>query len=266
MRGVRKTLIFIDDTDRRTFLKILAVAIERYACLCFTYCLMGNHYHLVIQSPRNNISCFMQYIGGRYGRYFNRRHGYTGHVYEGRFDSPVIEGGPHLGNAIAYVARNPVKAKLVKNAADWKWSSYRAIAGMCACPKFLTVDWLGDVFPAKDIAASRRLFSTAVHTDDDQIELEDALVHGSIEFRKHAREVIGATLYQARLPRCLRAVARPPLPELFAGIKKPERRHRIIRAHVVHGYLLTEIARYLELHPTTISRILNRAGSYRDVV
>lgn len=262
LRGVRKTTIFVDEVDRRKFLKFLAVAIERYGCVCFAYCLMGNHYHLVLQTPRRNISLVMQYLDGQYARYFNRRHGTCGHVYEARFDSPLIEDGRYLGNAIAYVARNPVEAQLVKNAADWKWSSYRATLGMCACPKFLTVDWLGHVFPANDVAASRRLFRIAVHTDDDPMEFDDVLVHGSIEFRRHVRDVIGATLYKARLPRSFRAVAQPPLVELFTGIRKSERRSRIIRAHVVHGYLLTEIARFLELHPTTISRILNRTGGY----
>lgn len=263
LRGVRKTRIFIDDVDRRKFLKILAAAIEKYGCLCFVYCLMGNHYHLVIQTPRNNISRFMQYLDSQYATFFNRRHRYTGHVYEGRFNSPVIEDGRYLGTSIAYVARNPVEAKLVKNAADWKWSSFRATVGKCACPKFLTLDWLSRVFEAESLAASRRLFSIAVHTDDGQIELEDAVIHGSAEFRKHVRKVIGATLYKARLPRSLRAVAQPPLEELFAGIKRRERRSHIIRAHVVHGYLLSEIARYLDLHPTTVSRIVNRTGSYR---
>ena len=262
MRGVRKTPIFTDDVDRQRFLKILATAIKKYGCICYAYCLMGNHYHLVIRTPRDNISLFMQYLDGEYGKYFNRRHHHTGHVYEGRYDGPLIDNGVYLGNAIAYVARNPVEAGLVKDAADWQWSSYRATVGKCACPGFLNTDWLSDVFQADDIAASRELFSMAVHNTSDQLEFDNEAVHGSAEFRTHVRKVIGATLYKARLPRSLRAIGRPPLNELFVGITKSNRRSCIIRAHVVHGYLLSEIARYLELHPTTISRIVNRTGDY----
>lgn len=263
LRGVRKTPIFIDDVDRRKFLKILAAAIERYGCICYAYCLMGNHYHLVIQTPRANVSRFMQFLDGEYAKFFNWRHRYTGHVYEGRFDSPLIEDGCYLGRAIAYVARNPVEAGLVNDAADWPWSSYRATIGRCACPGYLDVDWLPRVFEAESIEASRRLFSMAVHTSDDQITFEDDVIHGSAEFREGVRKIIGATLYKARLPRRFRAIAQPPLNELFSGMSKSERRSCIIRAHVVHGYLLSDIARYLELHPTTVSRILNRTGTYR---
>src|SRR5687768_11531227 len=161
LRGIRKTHIFIDDVDRRKFLKILAVAVERYACICFAYCLMGNHYHLVIQTPRANISRFMQFLDGEYAKFFNWRHRYTGHVYEGRFKSPLIEDGRYLGRAIAYVARNPVEAGLCKDAAHWRWRSHRATLGKCACPGFLNLEWLGRVFEAESIEASRRLYSMA---------------------------------------------------------------------------------------------------------
>ena len=262
-RGVRKTPLFIDDVDRRKFLKILATALERYACICYSYCLMGNHYHHIIQTPRGNISLFMQYLNGEYAKYFNWRHRYSGHVYEGRFRSPVIEDSHYLAGAIAYIARNPVEALLVKDAAHWKWSSYRAAMGKCACPKFLTLDWLSRLFAADTVEDSRRLFSAAVHKADLVGDVDVDIVRGGDEFRKHTRTVIGATLYRAELPRSFRAIAQPPLNELFDGIKKSDRRREIVRAQVVHGYMLSEIARYLDLHPTTISRIVNRTGSYR---
>lgn len=262
-RGVRKSTLFVDDVDHRKFLKILAAAVERYGCACFTYCLMSNHFHLVIQTPRKNISRFMQYVNSVYGKYFNWRHQYKGHVYESRFSAPVIEDSRYLASAIAYVARNPVEAMLVKNAADWKWSSYRATVGKCECPPFLTLDWLQRLFDASALKDSRRLFSIAVHTPNQCPDFDIDDVQGSSEFRRKVRKVIGATLYKVQLPRSYRAMAQPPLDELFAGVKKSQRRALILRAHVVHGYLLSEIARYLDLHPTTISRIVNRTGGYR---
>lgn len=260
-RGVRKNSLFIDDVDRRKFLRLLAATVARYGCLCFAYCLMSNHFHLVIQTPGANISRLMQYLNSQYASFFNWRHRYRGHVYEGRFHAPVIEDGRYLASAIAYVARNPVEASLVKDAAHWTWSSYRATVGKCACPKFLDVGWLPRLFQADTVAASRRLFSIAVHKDELESDI-DAVVRGSAEFRQAIKKVINATLYRAQLPRSFRAIAQPPLNELFDGVKKSERRTVILRAHVVHGYQLSEIARYLDLHPTTISRIVNRTGSY----
>ena len=263
-RGVRKSYLFVDDVDRRRFLKLVTVAVERYGCLCYAYCLMGNHFHLVIQTPRANISSFMQHLNGGYAKYFNWRHKYTGHVYEGRFKSPVIEDSLYLGNAIAYIARNPVEALLVKSAEEWKWSSYRATVGKCVCPGFLTLDWLSRAFQAESLEASRHLFSMAVDDGNGNEYLDHGqVVYGGARFHGKVRQAIGATLYRMELPRSFRAVAQPPLNELFAGAKRSERRTLILRAHVVHGYMLTDIARFLDLHPTTISRIVNRTGSYR---
>lgn len=261
MRGVRKSTLFIDDVDRRKFLRLIEATVERYGCLCFAYCLMSNHFHLIIQTLQPNISRLMQYLNSQYAKFFNWRHRYRGHAYESRFDASLIEDGNYLASAIAYVARNPVEALLVKDASHWKWSSYRATIGKCACPKFLTVDWLNRLFQADTLAESRRLLSLAVHKDDLDSDV-DPVVRGSAEFRQAIKKVIDATLYRAQLPRHVRSLAQPPLSELFDGIKKSERRSAIRRAHVVHGYLMSEIARYLDLHPTTISRIVNRTGSY----
>jgi putative transposase len=260
-RGVRKLPLFSDDVDRHKFLRLCAAIVTKYDCLCYSYNLMGNHYHVVLQTPRPNVSLAMQYLNGEYAKYFNRRHGHTGHVFGERFRSPLIEDSRYLLDAIAYVERNPVTAGLVSDAMNWQWSSYRAIMGRCNCPAFLTVDWLPGLLPG-DLETARRLFSAAVHKADSQDPgLPVAL--GGKEFQRGVRQVIGATLYQASLPRAFRALGRPPLDELLASVKRSERRAAIIRANVVHGYLLTEIARYLDLHPTTISRIVNRSGSYR---
>jgi hypothetical protein len=133
-----------------------------------------------------------------------------------------------------------------------------------AKPKFETLTWLRSLFPAGTLEESRRLLSEHVRKEpEDYPDLVRAAAEGPHEFKKNVRRVIGATLYRAALPRSYRAMARPPLTEVFAGVKRAERRQTIVRAHIVHGYLLTEIANFLELHPTTISRMVNQTGSYR---
>lgn len=262
-RGVRKSIIFIDDLDRRKFLRLLSAAVNRYGCVCYAYCLMGNHYHLVIHTPRPNFSRFAQYLNGEYAKYFNRRHGQKGHVYQGRCIALLIEDNHYLAAAIAYVARNPITANLVANAARWKWSSYRATVGKCACPRFLTIHWLPRVFSTKTIEAARRRLAADVHSADCSYDPDAEPVRGSEKFHKHARRVLGNSYYRMRVPRSFRAIGRPGLDELLAGVRKSDRRRLILRAQVAHGYLLSEVARYLDLHPTTISRILHRRGNYR---
>lgn len=261
-RGVRKLPLFIDDLDRHKFLRLCATIVKRYGCLIYCYNLMGNHYHAVIQTPRGNISRVMQYLNGEYAKYFNRRHECSGHVFGERFRSPLVEDSRYLVDAIAYIERNPVAAGLVSNAINWKWSSYRALVGRCTCPPFLSVDWLPRLLKSHSVAASRQLFSAVVHKSDEEDRMLP-IAFGGKDFQRSVRKVIGATLYETSLPRVFRAMGQPPLDEIFAGVKKADRRTAILRAHVVHGYLLTEIARYLDLHPTTISRIVNRTGSYR---
>jgi putative transposase len=262
-RGNRKQPIFADDRDRRRFLKIVAVALKKFGAECYAHSLMGNHFHKVIHTPRANIPQVMHHIDRLYAQYVNWRHSTTGHLFEAPYTAILIDDTLYLRNAIAYVLRNPVAAGLVGDAGDWRWSSYNAIMGK-APPTFETLTWLTSLFPADCLDESRQLLAQHVRKEPEEYaDLARAVAEGPYEFKKRVRQVIGSTLYQAALPRSYRALARPCLSEVFAGVKRAERRQTIVRAHVVHGYLLTEIANYLELHPTTISRIVNQAGSYR---
>jgi hypothetical protein len=129
---------------------------------------------------------------------------------------------------------------------------------------FLTLSWLPILYEGVSLDASRgRLAEHVAREQEEYADLVRAAVEGSDDFKTRARAVIGATLYRAALPRAYRSLGRPSLTELFAGIKRGERRGMILRAHIVHGYLLAEIARFLDLHPTTVSRIVNQTGSYR---
>jgi putative transposase len=262
-RGNRKERIFIDDVDRRRFLKITAAGLQKFGAECYVYCLMDNHFHQVIHTPRANISRIMQHIDGLYTQYENWRHKKTGHVLEGRFTGIVIDDESYLRNAIAYVLRNPLEAGIVKDAGDWQWSSYRAVMGY-ARPQFETLEWLKSLYGCDTLEEAREMLAEDVKKESDNYPgMEREAAEGSHEFKRRVRRIVGATLYRAALPRSYRALAQPPLSEVFAGVVRADRRQAIMRAHVVHGYLLTEIANYLGLHPTTISRIVNRTGSYR---
>jgi putative transposase len=145
-RGNRRQLIFLDDDDRRWFLRLFARAVEKYNWRCHAYCLMGNHMHLLIELEDETLSEGMQWLFGRYAQDFNWRHGYDGHVFQGRFKSESVESNWHLLELSRYIVLNPVRAGICAAAAEWPWSSYRAALGTIPIPPFLTVDWLLEQF------------------------------------------------------------------------------------------------------------------------
>ena len=115
-RGNRKSPIFADDDDRHQFIARLAEATVRYGIRCYALCLMNNHYHIVCDSPRGNLSDPMRYLNGVYTQDSNRRHQRTGHVFEGRFRSIVVQRESYLRRVVRYVVVNPVRAGIVADA------------------------------------------------------------------------------------------------------------------------------------------------------
>ncbi len=168
--------------------------------------------------------------------------------------------------AVAYVVMNPVDAGLVPHPRLWKWSSYRATAGMTAVPPHLSIDWLDSVFPAPTREESQRQYRAFFDWDYAPGEEWESPVVGSEKFRQSIRSFIGEKLHMASLPRSYRAVFRPSLEELFSGAVGATRAVVMQRAHVIHGYTMAEIARALQLHPASVSRVictLRRDGERR---
>ena len=128
-RGNARQPIFLDDIDRHSFFKNLERCIELHNLICHAYCLMDNHYHLLLETPDGNLSSAMRDVNGNYTQWFNTRHERVGHVLQGRYKAHVIEKEPYLLEVVRYIVNNPVRANLVTHPKDWKWSSYRSSAG-----------------------------------------------------------------------------------------------------------------------------------------
>ncbi len=157
------------------FLGQLARAVDRYGVICHAYCLMGNHYHLVLETPRANLPIVMRHVNGCYTRAFNATEGRVGHLFEGRYRAVLVEKDAHLLEIVRYVALNPTRARpaFCERPEEWPWSSYPALLGSVATPTWLTRDWLlGQLGASRDVARRRvkRFVDEGLASSDRAIE------------------------------------------------------------------------------------------------
>lgn len=146
-RGNAKAPTFLAETDYQAFLSGLAVGRRLDGLLCHAYCLMPNHYHLLLETPRANLDAAMHRLNSTYAIRFNRHHERTGHVFQGRYGAKLITTDSYARSVVRYIALNPVEAALCAAPEEWPWSSYAATAGLAAPEPFLTsrmADWFGD--------------------------------------------------------------------------------------------------------------------------
>jgi putative transposase len=262
-RGNARQAIFLDDADRQRFLRVIEQVVSRLHLLLHAYCLMDNHFHLVVETPEANLSTAMRQLNGVYTQAFNRRHGRVGHVLQGRFKAIVVDRDSYLLELCRYVVLNPVRASITRKPQTYPWSSYRATAGLEAVPPFLTVEWLLSQF-GRQRAAAQRKYQTFV---------AEGIGHGAPWEQVRGQVLLGSERFIERLapglrekhrlqeiPRQQRFATRPTLSQLFRTRDRTDRAHRntcIRRAHVEHGYSLTEIGAAVDLHYSTISRIVS---------
>lgn len=255
-RGNARQRIYQDDADRERFLATLAHVVDRYGWLCHAYCLMDNHYHLLIETPKANLSLGMRQINGLYTQTYNRRHRRVGHLFQGRFKGILVEKESHLLEMCRYVVLNPIRAKKVTHPREWEWSSYPATAGERSVPEFLTVDWILGQHGERYREAQKRYrayVAEGIGTPSPWEKLQGQIYLGGKEFvRKHQPDRV-----IREIPRRQSQAHRPGLKELFSGqqILDPV----ILEAYRRYGYRMSEIAEYLGVHYSTVSRRLKRA-------
>ncbi len=161
-RGNERREIFRSDDDRTEFLRILGRTVALYRWRLHAYVLMGNHYHLLLETPEPTLSRGMRQLNGLYTQGFNRRHRRVGHLFQGRFKAILVERDAHLLELARYVVLNPVRAGLARSASSWPWSSYRATAGVEKAPAWLETAATLDAFgpgPARATARYREFVS-----------------------------------------------------------------------------------------------------------
>lgn len=155
-RGNNQENIFKNDRDREKFLEYLQKANERFSIVCHTYCLMSNHFHLLVETAEPNLSRAMQWINVSYATYFNRKRGRHGHLFQGRFKAILIDADAYLKHLSRYIHLNPVRAKMVPRPSNYQWSSYSAFIGKSKTPPYLETDWLLSNFATSKEEAKRK--------------------------------------------------------------------------------------------------------------
>jgi len=258
-RGNAREDIFWDEGDRETFLEVYAQVSRRVNWMCHAYCLMSNHYHLVIETPEGNLSKGMRQLNGVYTQHANRTHGRTGHVFQGRFTAILVEREAYLLELCRYVVLNPVRAGLVRSAREWPWSSYRATAGQTASASWLTTDWVLGHFGRTRKgaeAAYREFVSEGRGQESIWAHRHQQVFLGSEGFITRMQKRITAHQNLSEVPRAQR---RAP-PKSLARYAKQNGTASEAMAHAFAsgGYTLKEIADYFGVHYSTVSRAVKR--------
>ncbi len=141
-RGDRREEIYDDEKDREKWLEILGHTCKRFNWRCYAYCLMDNHYHIIIETAEANLSKGMRQLNGVYTQYYNIRHKHAGHVFQGRYKGILVEQDAYLLELVRYVVLNPVRAGMTKSIGKWKWSSYKSMIGKVSAPLWFERDWI----------------------------------------------------------------------------------------------------------------------------
>jgi putative transposase len=263
-RGNRQEDIFVCDEDRQNFLQILGKTVFRYNWICHAYCLMNNHYHLLIETPDANLSLGMRQLNGMYTQFSNRSHKKVGHVFQGRFKSILVERDSYLLQLCRYIICNPVKAGMCKKPGQWHWSSYTPTASGKNVPDFLTVDWVLSQFSKKKKSARKKYIEFVTKGLLEQLSpwkhVTGQVILGSKEFVEEMQiyQPTGNNLKE--IPRIQRVAGRPTLAKLFPASRsfnKAQRNRVIYEAHLDFCYTLKEIADRLGIHYTTVSRVIS---------
>jgi REP element-mobilizing transposase RayT len=221
-RGNEGQSIFRDDVDREAFLTFLGTVATRLGWSVSSYALMTNHFHLVIKTPEPNLSRGMQWLNGRYAAWFNRRHQRSGHLFQGRFKSFLVDDEVYFKQVLRYVVLNPVRAGMVQRPEDYRWTSYRATAGLEAVPPWLDTAAVFEEFGDHAPCDEYREFVLDGIADETRLwdQARNGMYLGSDEWAKRIREVVESKPRSTDHPSSQRSIGRPHMEAVIAAVSR----------------------------------------------
>jgi putative transposase len=261
-RGNAQQEIFLGDHDRRLFLQLLDEVVHQSKWICHGFCLMTNHYHLLVETPESNLSNGMRELNGRYCQSFNLKHSRSGHVLQGRFDSRIVQKDAYLLAVSRYIVMNPVRAHLVNEPSSWPWSSYHATVSKANWAPFLSREFTLAYFSTDEdkARAEYRQFVTAPCDSSPWDDLRGGVLLGTDEFAKSIEHHFRQKCGDRNIPLYQLLAARVALQSIFAN-PRLRRDELIRRAYYEHGYKMKEIAAFLGITAARVSQIVGRSNS-----
>jgi putative transposase len=256
-RGDRREDIYEDDTDRRTFLDVLSSVIEQYNWTCYAYCLMSNHYHLLMQTPDANLSKGMRQLNGVYTQAYNRRHNKTGHLFQGRYKSILVDKDNYLLELSRYIVLNPVKAGMVKRVDQWKWSSYLETVGEASALEWLANDYLLSQFGIQRKAAIRKykaFVQAGLKRGPIWSQLNNQIYLGDQNFIERMQLNLAKKDKDLQIPKIQKRPVAKSLQEYEEMSRN--RDEAIIKAYASGAYSYQALGDYFGLHFTRIGKIV----------
>jgi len=257
-RGNARQAIFLNEEDFTDFLEILNSVVKRYNFLLHDYCLMNNHYHLLIETPEGNLSKGMRQLNGLYAQRFNQRHQRVGHLLQGRYQSILVDKENYLLELSRYIVLNPVRAGMAKEPKDYRWSSYQGTSGYQKIPGLFT-DWILSQFGEEKTTIKYQTFVLSGIKETSPLkEVKGQLYLGKKTFMDQIGHLLQGKDKLIEIPRKQRYINRLSLKKILNYQNKNQRDQVIYIAHLEYAYTLKEIAEYLGIHYTTVSRAVKR--------
>ena len=256
-RGNERKNIYRQEKDFALFLNVLANVCTQYNWVIHAYCLMSNHYHLLIETPDANLSKGMRQLNGVFTQSMNRNHQRVGHLFQGRYKAILVDKEAYLLELIRYVVLNPVRARMVNNPSEWPWSSWHCMVGTAVSPNWLSTDALLLLFSNNRKKAISEYIQfvqegTGIAVWD---ELKHQIFLGRDSFvDKH--QVLQLELLGDLNEIPLKQRTATPLPLEHYKQHAISRNQAIINAYQSGGYTLKEIGSYFGLHYSRVSRIV----------
>jgi REP-associated tyrosine transposase len=254
-RGNRGEDIFTTREDSLKFLAFFSDVCETYGWRCSAYCLMPNHYHLLIETPEANLSKGMHRLNSRYAQYVNWKRELNGHLLQGRYKAIVVDRDAYLLELIRYIALNPVRAGLSEKPEQWRWSSFRMLTAKAATqvPNWFERRAILSLFGVDETAAKEGLekfIADGLKKQPEDLQTFEKLLSQNT--------ILGSNGFAARLAErlSLSSVLSSTEPRALADfIEEFESREKAIAAAFwVGGYKPKDISRALSVHPSTVSR------------
>ena len=267
-RGNQRQAIVQDDQDRHTFLDCLERAHDKFDSLIHTFCLMDNHFHLFIETPRGNLSRIMHLINTSYSLYYNSRYSRVGHLFQGRFTAILIDADSYAMAVSRYIHLNPFRAGLVSDPHDYPWSSIREFVGNRATQPWLKVDFVLSLFNENNFKARLEyaafVLDGAMNPPHNPLQdAESSLILGSSSFIEEIKKKIPAQKPISRdVPAVAKLKKKATMEEISQTVESAlgqsnrfTRNAAIFVAHTKSDYPLKEIARFYSLSLSAVNAI-----------